>query len=134
MRVDHVIIVGNASTKTETIEHELQLRAGDPLGREAMFETQRRLSALGLFRRVNVTAVAHGDEGRRDLLVSVEEASMTTIAYGGGLEGRRKVVEEPDGVAGERFQVAPRASVELARRNLFGGNRSATFLPAAAFR
>jgi outer membrane protein insertion porin family len=132
VRVDHVIIVGNASTKTETIEHELQLRAGDPLGREAMFETQRRLSALGLFRRVNVTAVAHGDERRRDLLVSVEEASMTTIAYGGGLEGRRKVVEEPDGVAGERFQVAPRASVEVARRNLFGGNRSATLFASGS--
>jgi outer membrane protein insertion porin family len=132
VRVDHVIIVGNARTKTDTIEHELQLHAGDPLGREAMFESQRRLSALGLFRRVNVTAVAHGDERRRDLLVSVEEASMTTIAYGGGLEGRRKVVEEPDGVAGERFQVAPRASVELNRRNLFGGNRSATFFASGS--
>ncbi len=132
VRVDHVIIVGNAKTKTETIERELQLRAGDPLGREAMFESQRRLSALGLFRRVNVTAVAHGDERRRDLLVSVEESSMTTIAYGGGLEGRRKVVEEPDGVAGERFQIAPRASVEVARRNLFGGNRSATFFASGS--
>jgi outer membrane protein insertion porin family len=132
VRVDHVIIVGNASTKTETIERELQLRAGDPLGREAVFESQRRLSALGLFRRVNVTAVAHGDERRRDLLVSVEEASMTTIAYGGGLEGRRKVVEEPNGVAGERFQVAPRASVEVARRNLFGGNRSATLFASGS--
>ena len=132
VRVDHVIIVGNARTRTETIERELQLRAGDPLGREAMFESQRRLSALGLFRRVNVTAVGHGDERRRDLLVSVEEAAMTTIAYGGGLEGRRKVVQEPDGVAGERFQLAPRASVELARRNLFGGNRSATFFASGS--
>jgi outer membrane protein assembly complex protein YaeT len=126
IRVDHVIIVGNARTRTETIERELQLRAGDPLSREAMFGTQRRLSALGLFRRVNVTAIAHGDELRRDLLVSVEEAAMTTIAYGGGLEGRRTVVQEANGVAGERFQLAPRASVEVARRNLFGRNRSAT--------
>ena len=61
--VDHVIIVGNARTKTETIEHELQVHAGDPLGREAMFESQRRLSALGLFRRVNVTAVATATRG-----------------------------------------------------------------------
>jgi outer membrane protein insertion porin family len=124
--VDHVIIVGNARTSTETIEQELQLRAGDPLGREAMFESQRRLSALGLFRRVTVTAVGHGDERRRDLLVSVDEAAMTTMAYGGGLEGGRKIVQEVNGQAGERFEFAPRASIELARRNLFGKNRSAT--------
>ena len=82
--IDHVIIVGNVRTATGTIERELQLHAGDPLGREAIFDSQRRLSALGLFRRVNITEVAHGEERRRDLLVTVEEASMTTIAYGGG--------------------------------------------------
>jgi outer membrane protein assembly complex protein YaeT len=126
VRVDHVIIVGNAPTHADTIERELQLHAGDPLGREAMFESQRRLSALGLFRRVNLTSVAHGDEGRRDLLVSVDEAAMTTVAFGGGLEGRRKVVEEADGTAGEHYEFAPRASLEVSRRNLFGKNRSAT--------
>ena len=30
---------------------------------------------------------------------------MTTIAYGGGLEGGRKVVQEANGQAGERFRV-----------------------------
>jgi outer membrane protein assembly complex protein YaeT len=132
IRVDHVIIVGNARTHTDTIEQELQLHAGDPLGREAMFETQRRLSALGLFRRVNVTAIAHGDEHRRDLLVSVDEADMTTVAFGGGLEGRRKVVQEANGLAGEQYELAPRASVEVNRRNLFGRNRSATFFASGS--
>ena len=132
--VDHVIIVGNARTGTETIERELQLRAGDPLGREAMFDSQRRLSALGLFRRVSITEVAHGDERRRDLLVTVDEARDDHGAYGGGLEGGRKVVQEVNGQAGERFQLAPRASMEVSRRNLFEENRSATCWPAAAFR
>ena len=130
--VDHVIIVGNARTSTETIEQELQLRAGDPLGREAVFESQRRLSALGLFRRVSVTGVGHGDERRRDLLVSVEEAAMTTVAYGGGLEGGRKIVQEANRQAGERFEFAPRASIEVARRNLFGKNRSATLFASGS--
>jgi outer membrane protein assembly factor BamA len=49
------------------IERELQLKAGDPLGLEAVNESQRRLSSLGLFRRA-ITALAHGDETRRDLL------------------------------------------------------------------
>jgi outer membrane protein assembly complex protein YaeT len=132
VRVDHVIIVGNARTRTETIERELQLHAGDPLSREAMFDTQRRLSALGLFRRVNVTAVAHGDDRQRDLLVSVEEGDTRTMAFGGGVEGRRKVVAEPDGTAGEQYQIAPRASIELSQRNLFGKNRSATLFASGS--
>jgi outer membrane protein assembly complex protein YaeT len=130
--VDHVIIVGNVRTGADTIERELQLRTGDPLGREAMFDSQRRLSALGLFRRVNITVLDHGDEHRRDLLVTVEEASMTTIAYGGGLEGGRKVVQEANGQAGDRLEFAPRASVELAQRNLFGKNRSATLFASGS--
>ena len=130
--IDHVIIVGNVRTATGTIERELRLSAGDPLGREALFDSQRRLSALGLFRRVNITEVAHGDERRRDLLVTVEEASMTTIAYGGGLEGGRKVVQEANGQAGDRLEFAPRASVELAQRNLFGKNRSATLFASGS--
>jgi outer membrane protein insertion porin family len=130
--IDHVIIIGNVRTATGTIEREVQLRAGDPLGREAIFDSQRRLSALGLFRRVNITEVAHGDERRRDLLVTVEEASMTTIAYGGGLEGGRNVVQEANGQAGGRLEFAPRASVELAQRNLFGKNRSATLFASGS--
>ena len=97
-----------------------------------MFDSQRRLSALGLFRRVSVTEVGHGDERRRDLLVSVEEAAMTTVAYGGGIEGGRKVVQEINGQAGERFEFAPRASIELSRRNLFGKNRSATLFASGS--
>jgi len=124
--IDHVIVVGNVRTSTETIERELQLHAGEPLGREARFESQRRLSALGLFRRVSITELGHGDDRRRDVLVTVEEASTTTIAYGGGVEGRRLVVQEANGLAGEEFQFAPRASFEIGRRNLFGKNRSAT--------
>ena len=124
--IDHVIVVGNLRTSTATIERELQLHAGDPLGREAMLESQRRLAALGLFRRVSITELGHGDEGRRDLLVTVEEAPATTIAYGGGVEVHPLVVQEANGLAGEQFQFAPRASFEIGRRNLFGKNRSAT--------
>jgi outer membrane protein assembly factor BamA len=124
--VDHVIIVGNDRTSASTIERELQLHSGEPLGREAKFESQRRLSSLGLFSRVDITELAHGDDTRRDLLVTVQEASMTTIAYGGGVEGRRLIVTETSGLAGDRFQLAPRASFEIGRRNLFGKNRSAT--------
>jgi outer membrane protein assembly complex protein YaeT len=125
--VDHVLIAGNVRTSAQTIERELQLKSGDPLSLEAEFESQRRLAALQLFRRApQLTELRHGDETRRDLLVTVEEADPTTLGYGGGVEGRLRVVpsEVAGGPAEEKFEVAPRAFVDLGRRNLFGTNRS----------
>jgi outer membrane protein insertion porin family len=125
--VDHVLISGNVRTSAETIERELQLKPGDPLGLEAEYESQRRLAALQLFRRApQLTELRHGDESRRDLLVTVEEAAPTTLGYGGGVEGRLRVVpsQVEGGAAEEKFELAPRAFVDLGRRNLFGKNRS----------
>ena len=123
--VDHVLIVGNQRTRTATIERELQFKAGEPLGLEQINESQRRLAALGLFRRVRITEVAHGDESKRDVLVSVEEAPVTTMGYGGGVEaGQLLVTDEETDIASQQLEVAPRAFFEIGRRNLFGKNRS----------
>jgi outer membrane protein insertion porin family len=125
--VDHVLIVGNVRTSVRTIERELRLKTGDPLSPDAVNEGERRLAALGLFRRVRITSVTHGEEARRDLLVTIEEAPATTIGYGGGGEGRLRVVPQGDtGNAVERLEFAPRAFFEISRRNLFGKNRSVT--------
>ena len=45
-------------------------------------------SALGLFRRIQITRCRTG-AAARDVLVTVEEAPATTIGYGGGLEASR---------------------------------------------
>jgi outer membrane protein insertion porin family len=128
--VDHILIAGNLRTSAQTIERELQLKPGDPLSLEAEYESQRRLAALQLFRRApQLTELRHGDETLRDLLVTVEEAAPTTLGYGGGVEGR--VRAEPSeiegGIAGQQFELAPRAFIDLTRRNLFGKNRSINF-------
>jgi len=122
--VDHVLIVGNQRTKTATIERELQFKAGEPLGLEQINESQRRLASLGLFRRVRITELAHGDESRRDVLVSVEEAPVTTVGYGAGLEGVQLLTNNASAIASQELEVAPRAFFEIGRRNLFGKNRS----------
>src|SRR4029077_12419678 len=125
--VDHILIAGNVRTSAQTIERELQLKPGDPLSLEAENESQRRLAALQLFRRApQLTELRHGDESRRDLLVTVEEAAPTTLGEGGGMEGRRRVLRNHAAVRAEqKFEVAPRAFLDLGRRNLFGKNRSA---------
>ena len=123
--VDHVIIVGNRRTSSSTIQRELTLRPGEPLGYSARIESQQRLTALGLFRRVNITELTHESESRRDVLVQVEEAPPTSIAYGGGLEGGTRLRPTgPNGTAQEHFELSPRGSFEITRSNLWGKNRS----------
>jgi outer membrane protein assembly complex protein YaeT len=132
--VDHLLVVGNVRTKTETIERELQVKPGDPFSLSAINESQRRLTALGLFRRARITELRHGAESRRDLLVTIEEAPPTTVGYGGGVEvGRVVVAAQDQGIATERFDVAPRAFFEIGRRNVFGKNRSLNFFSSVAF-
>jgi outer membrane protein insertion porin family len=131
--VEHVLIVGNERTRAATIAREVQIQAGDPLGRDEVVETQRRLTALGLFRRTRISQVTHGDESRRDLLITVEEGPPTTVGYGGGFElGQR--IHETGGVAVEELEFAPRAFFEITRRNLFGKNRSVNLFARVSLR
>jgi outer membrane protein insertion porin family len=122
--VDRVLIVGNVRTSTDTVERALQVKAGDPFSLSAVNESQRRLTSLGLFRRVQITELRHGAETTRDLLVTIEEAPPTTIGYGLGAEGAMLPRKDENGVATERFDLAPRTFFEYGRRNLFGKNRS----------
>src|SRR5262249_31932975 len=71
-------------------------------------------------------------ETARDLLVTVEEAPVTTIAYGVGAEGKRISAETDSGTATDRFDIAPRALFEIGRRNLFGKNRSANLFTSVS--
>ena len=133
--VDHVIIVGNRRTSTSTIERELTLRSGEPLGYSARIESQQKLSALGLFRRVNITELTHESESRRDVLVQVEEAPPTSISYGAGLEGGTRLRPTgPNGTAEEHFELAPRGSFEITRSNLWGKNRSIDLFARASLK
>ncbi|HXI29115.1 MAG TPA: POTRA domain-containing protein [Vicinamibacterales bacterium] len=134
--VDHVLIVGNVRTSTSTISHELQVKPGDPFSLSAINDSQRRLTELGLFRRARITELRHGAENQRDLLVTIEEAPPTTVGYGGGVEGSKRVVNNSRPgvatVADEVFEVAPRAFFEIGRRNVFGKNRSLNFFSSIA--
>jgi outer membrane protein insertion porin family len=132
--VDHVIITGNTRTSTGTIEREVTLRPGQPMGSAALIESQQRLSALGLFRLVRLTELQRPGEARRDLLVHVEEAPPTTIAWGGGLEVGSRLRTNEEGTAVERYDFVPRGSFEIGRRNMWGKNRSVDLFTRLALR
>jgi outer membrane protein insertion porin family len=134
--IDHVLVVGNDRTSRETILREVQLKSGEPLSQEQEDETRRRITSLGLFRRVNISYLQlPGEQNRRDVVITVEEAPVTTISYGGGLEGGKRLVRTLDSPnAVEEFQVAPRGFFQISRRNLFGKDRSIDLFTRVSFR
>jgi outer membrane protein insertion porin family len=125
--VDHLIVVGNRRVDTDTILAEVRLRPGQPFGQADRLESQRRLAELATFRRISITQANEGRaEGHVDVIVQVEEAPATTIGYGGGLEVGRRLRSDVSGGTEDTLRFSPRGFLELGRRNLFGGNRSAT--------
>jgi outer membrane protein assembly factor BamA len=100
-----------------------------------MVESQQRLSALGLFRRVRIVELPRSGSANRDVLVEVEEAPSTSVTEGGGIEvGRRLRSSDTGGPAEERIEVAPSGFFDITRRNLWGKNRSVSFFTRAALR
>jgi outer membrane protein insertion porin family len=134
IHVDHILISGNVRTNPDIIRRELTLQAGSPMNDEAIVESQRRLAALGLFRRVRITELEREGATSHDVLVEVEEADTTTVSYGGGLEVNRQLRTGDDGVAAEELDVAPRAFFDISRRNLWGKNRSVTLFGRVSLR
>jgi outer membrane protein assembly factor BamA len=112
------------------------LKSGQPLSQRQEDETRTRLAALGLFRRVDISYLQlPGQQNQRDVIITVDEAPVTTIAYGGGVEGGRRLVRSSeDGDAVEEFQVAPRGFFQVNRRNLFGKDRSLSLYASVSFR
>ena len=86
VRVGHVLVAGNRRVSDATIRREVTLHPGEPLGDAAVENTQQRLAALGLFRRVTISELPYGPEDQRDVLVTVEKAPSTTIGFGGGVD------------------------------------------------
>ncbi len=134
--VDHLLIAGNDRISHDTIAREVPLSPGVPIGADAIAESQRRLAALGLFRRVRVDDVPEPGKVARDVVVVVEETESTTFGYGVGVEGGRRLVtpDDPTQPAEERFELAPRGFVELGRRNLWGKNRSINLFARASLK
>jgi outer membrane protein insertion porin family len=134
--IDHILVVGNQRTSRDTILREVQLKSGQPLSQEQEDETRTRITALGLFRRVDISYLQlPGDQNHRDVVITVEEAPVTTISYGGGLEGGKRLVRSSETAdAVEQFEFAPRGFFQVSRRNLFGKDRSLDLFTRVSFR
>ena len=116
--VEHVVLAGLGRTRAVTVEREMALRPGEPFSFERLLESQRRLSALGIFERVSIADLDPGRGTRRDVVVGLQEAPRTTWSWGVGYSEQDRL----------------RGSVELTRRNLGGAGRTASVFARGSFR
>jgi outer membrane protein insertion porin family len=116
--VEHVVLAGLRRTAPAVVEREMELHPGEPFSFERVLESQRRLSGLGIFERVTIAELDPARERRRDVVVGVQEAPLTSWSWGIGYSEQDRL----------------RGSVELTRRNLGGLGRTASVFARASFR
>lgn len=116
--VERIVVAGLDRTREPVVRRELTLRPGDPLSPQQVLESQRRLGALGAFRRVSLAEIDPESPDARSLVVAAEEAPQASVAYGLGYAERELL----------------RASAEVTRRNLSGMDRSLSAYVRASFR
>jgi len=135
IKIDHVLINGNSRVSTALIRRELTILPGSPANDDEMIESQRKLAALGLFRRVRITELPRTGSLMHDVLVDVQETDPTTVDYGGGFEVGRIAGSAADGSgATDKLDIGPRGFFAISRRNLWGKNRSVTLFGRVTMR
>jgi outer membrane protein assembly complex protein YaeT len=126
--VDQVYVAGLNHTRDSIVQHEIQIKPGDPLSQIDMLNTQKRLYDLGIFSQVDTAVQNPGSsEAKKNVLVNVQEAKRYTFNYGLGLEfqsGQPTVNgTNPLGETG----VSPRVSFGVTRLNFRGLNHTIVF-------
>src|SRR4029079_18669456 len=122
--IEHIFITGNLRTKESVLRRELEIDQRQALGQAALTESRRRLTSLGLFRRIQISAVSHGDPALRDIVVAVEEAPQTSVRYGSAVPRGKRRRRRSATAAGSRWTAccarriptAPRSSATSSRR------------------
>ena len=87
LEIGEIVVAGLSHSREEVVRRELAVREGEPLRQDRLLESQRRLSGLGIFNRVTLSELDAESTERASLVVSVDEAPRTTVAYGLGAAG-----------------------------------------------
>lgn len=82
--VQRVNIVGNTRTKDKVIRREILIAPGDVFNTVRVDISKKRLENLGYFAKVDTFPEETDVEGRKDLLVQVEEKRTGSLNFGAG--------------------------------------------------
>ncbi len=125
--VDRVFLNGLHYTRAGVARREMRVQPGTPLSQQQLFESQRRLYDLGLFKQVD-TALQNpeGTDPHKNVLVTTREAERYTFDYGIGFEFQTgqpsSGANRPLGETG----VSPRISFGVSRINVGGRHQTLT--------
>ena len=125
--VRKVLVEGLGTTDPRLVYRRLQITEGDPISQSAMLDTQRRLTDLGIFARVDMAVQnPEGSEPSKYILYQLEEARKYSVNFGFGAEiarigGGITSFDRPAGGTG----FSPRVSFGVSRSNLFGVGHTA---------
>jgi outer membrane protein assembly factor BamA len=146
--VNHVLVSGLHYTRPQVVNKLLEIHPGDPLDRNALLDTQRRLYNLALFNEVRTGIVnPKGAQQNKDVLLNVTEAHRWNYDYGFGFEVQTGTPQRncpsaasliqigvdpatfkcsPNG----KFGASPRVSFDISRINIRGRNQTVTLQTA----
>src|SRR5438094_847119 len=82
--VERINIVGNTRTKDKVIRREILVAPGDVFDTVRVDTSKKRLENLGYFSKVETYPEETGVEGRKDLVVQVEEKRTGSLNFGAG--------------------------------------------------
>ena len=82
--VERIDITGNTRTKDKVIRREILISPGDVFNTVRVDTTKKRLENLGFFSKVDAYPEDTGVEGRKDLVVQVEEKRTGSLNFGAG--------------------------------------------------
>jgi outer membrane protein insertion porin family len=82
--VERINIIGNTRTKDKVIRREVLISPGDVFNTVRVETTKKRLENLGYFTKVETYPEETGVEGRKDLVVLVEEKRTGSLNFGAG--------------------------------------------------
>jgi outer membrane protein insertion porin family len=82
--LERINIIGNTRTKDKVIRREILIAPGDVFNTVRVDTTKKRLENLGFFSKVETYPETTGVEGRKDLVVQVEEKRTGSLNFGAG--------------------------------------------------
>jgi outer membrane protein insertion porin family len=127
--VQDIRVIGNHRVDSPAIIEAMPLKPGGPLGAAAVQKSRQVIQETFGFRTVSITEEpVLNDDKRMHVIVTVEEAPATTIAWGAGiLVDQRLVADETGTTSSEHLDVGPRGSFDITRQNVGGRNRAVDF-------
>ena len=123
VRVEKIVIAGNAATRKRIIERELRVREGQPAHHDLILETKRRLENLGVFSEVKIEEIPVS-AGVENLVINLREGERNYAGLGVGLETKN----EPHTFVLWNNVIRLRGTAEYIRNNLFGTASQLSFV------